>query len=82
MSRRIAQTLLRTLRTPRFQSLPIAVPRQLLCKPRYQPPSILAVRHYATQGPHGVPIKEEEYQEQTLTPEEKERASLHKQAQY
>ena len=82
MSRRIALTLLRTFRAPRLQSLPIAAPRQLPCKHRYQPLSILSVRHYATQGPHGVPIKEEEYQEQTWTPEEKERASLHKQAQY
>lgn len=82
MSRRIAQTLLRTLRTHRFRSLTITVPRQLPCKPRYQPLSVFGARHYATQGPRGVPIKEEEYREQTLTPEEKERASLHKRAQY
>jgi hypothetical protein len=82
MSRRIAQTLLRTLRTSRLSSLPTAAPRQLLCKPRYQSPSVLAVRYYATQGPRGVPIKEEECKEHILTPGEEERASLHAQAQY
>jgi hypothetical protein len=80
MSRRIAQTILRTLRTPHFQSLPITVPRQLPRKARYQLLPIFSVRHYATQGPRGVPIKEEEYREQTLTPEQKERASLYEQA--
>jgi hypothetical protein len=79
MSRRIAQTLLRTLRTSRLSSLPTAAPRQLLCKPRYQSP---AVRYYATQGPRGVPIKEEECKGHILTPGEEERASLHAQAQY
>jgi len=82
MSRRIAQTFLRTLRTPRLQSIQTAVLRQLPCKPRYHPRPILTVRYYATHGSRGVPIKEEEHQEQTLTPEEKERASLHKRAQY
>lgn len=81
MSRRIVHTLQRALRTPHFRSVQVTVSRQLPLKAR-APTSTLPVRQYATQGPRGVPVNEEAYEDHVLTPAEKERASLHKQAQY
>jgi hypothetical protein len=82
MSRRIIQTLQRTLRTSQFQSIQTTVTRRLPVKARHTPTSILPVRRYATESPRGVPVNEEAFDEHVLTPAEKERASLQKQALY
>ena len=83
MLRRAAQAALRTLKPrPFFHSIQTSVPRQLLpFRAQYQVTSIFSTRNYVTQGSRGVPVEEEDFQFQTLTPEERERASLLKQAQ-
>jgi hypothetical protein len=82
MSRRIIQTLQRALRTSKFQSIQTTAIRRLPVKARQTPTSILPVRCYATESPRGIPVNEEAFDEHVLTPAEKERTSLHKQAQY
>jgi hypothetical protein len=82
MSRRIVQTLQRTLRTFKLPPIQATIHHHLSVKHRYGPTSIISARQYAVPGPRGIPVKEEDMKEHKLTPEEKERNLLRKQAQY
>lgn len=85
MSRRLLQTLPRLLTTGTASSVRSAVPRAQLQRPqnvsRTVGRSVLTTRHYATENPHGVPVNHEN-KDSSLTPGEKERTRLHKEAQY
>src|SRR5271163_2526111 len=80
MSRRIFQVVQSALRNSRVAPLRPTFPRPLLPRPYNAPPTIPATRHYATEAPR-VPVRNEE-DELQLTESEKERNTLHQQAQY
>jgi hypothetical protein len=85
MSRRLLQTLPRLLSTATASSVRLALPRTQLPRPQNVSRTIdrsgLTTRHYATENPRGVPVNHEK-DDSSLTPAQKERTSLHRQAQY
>lgn len=84
MSRRLLQTLPRLLSTGTVSSVRLALSRTQLPRPQNVSRTIDRIgltRHYATENPRGVPVNHEK-DDSSLTQAQKERTSLHRQAQY
>jgi hypothetical protein len=82
MYRRIAQVLQRGQIASQLRPVQFTIPRQVTFSARYGRSAILPVRSYATESPRGLPVTEDAYDEHAMTPEQRERASFHRLAQY